>query len=60
MKVKSKSMVKFGWIMLGVYIMAAGVFTLSHDRSRVIMFLLGSIIWISMIFIHNRNAERER
>lgn len=57
MKVKSSSMVKFGACMLVAYLGAAGVFALLHDRAHMLMFLLGSIIWIGAIFIHNRNAE---
>jgi hypothetical protein len=57
MKVKSTSLVTFCAIMLLVYMVTAGVFWLLHDRDRSLMFLIGSIIWIVGIFIHNRNAE---
>jgi hypothetical protein len=57
MKPKSSSMVKFGQVMLAAYLLAAGVFFLCHDKAHMMMFLLGSIIWIGMIFIHDRNAK---
>lgn len=58
MKPKAESMVKFGWVMLGVYLLAAGGFWLhDHKSPRVLMFLVGSIVWIICIFIWARNAK---
>ena len=57
MKPKSNSMVKFGIAMLGAYLLAALVFFLFHDNGHSVMFLAGSVIWIAMIFIHDRNSK---
>lgn len=59
---KAESMVTFGWVMLGVYILAAaGCWLFEKDpqdaHAHVLMFLVGSIIWIGMIFIWARNAK---
>lgn len=62
MRPKAESMVTFGWVMLGVYILAAlGCWAFEKDpedmRAHVLMFLVGSCLWIGMIFIWMRNAK---
>lgn len=59
---KAESMVTFGWVMLGAYILAGlGCWLLEKDpqdaRAHTLMFFTGSILWIAMIFIWMRNAK---
>lgn len=58
MKVKASSMVTFGYIMLAINMLLAGIFYLVHDRERTAMFMGGSIIWIIGTLIWIRNVER--
>lgn len=57
---KAESMVTFGWVMLGAYILAGlgcWVFEKDPQHAHTLMFFAGSIIWIGMIFIWMRNAK---
>lgn len=59
---KAESMVTFGWVMLGVYILAGILcWCFQKDpedaRAHALMFFSGSILWIVMIFIWMRNAK---
>jgi hypothetical protein len=59
MRIKAASMVKFGYVMLGINMALAGFFWLTGDRPHTAMFMGGSIIWIIGCLIWIRNANNE-
>lgn len=48
---RAASMIKFGWIMLGVYLIISIFFYLTGDKDRGLMFLAGSGLWCIMLLV---------
>lgn len=58
-RIKTSSMIKFGYIMLALNMTGAGIFWLLHDHARVVMFMAGSMLWIIGLLIWYKIAEQE-
>ncbi len=58
-KIKTSSMIKFGYVMLALNMGGAGIFWLLHDHARVVMFMAGSMLWIVGLLIWYKALEHE-
>lgn len=55
--VKASSMVNFAYIMLVVNLIATGVFAAMNDRGRMVMCMLGCVVWIVCALIWSKHIE---
>lgn len=62
MRIKATSMIKFGYCMLALNMGGAGFCWLSKDEDthdRVLLFMLGSCLWIIMLLIWYKVAGQQ-
>ncbi len=59
-RIKTSSMIKFGYVMLALNMTGAGISWLLHDHARVVMFMAGSMLWIIGLLIWYKISEGEQ
>ncbi len=59
MRPKASSMIKFGYVMLAINLLSAGIFYQLGDKGHAVMFLSGCCIWIFGILTWYRVAKQE-